>query len=97
VAKRKKHHKKKNKHKANVAKNTTQQAVSAAQKPQKKPEQKVPAEVITKDAPKNNLELKDVKFSLLVFGVIVLVFAILFFILQNQSISEYFYGFIKIN
>jgi uncharacterized integral membrane protein len=89
VAKRKKHHKKNNKHKANVAKSTTPQAITPAQKTQNKSEDQLNVQV--------SLEIKDVKFSLLVFVVIVLIFAILFFILQNQSVSEYFYGFIKIN
>ena len=97
MAKRKKHHKKNNKHKANVAKSTTPQAITPAQKTQNKSEDQLNAQVTTQDKPKNSLEIKDVKFSLLVFVVIVLIFAILFFILQNQSVSEYFYGFIKIN
>jgi hypothetical protein len=98
MAKRKKHHKKRNKHKPNVAKNTTSKAIRSTEKADQTP-------IVTKDTTKkpesntqkNDWELKDVKYSLIVFGMIIVAFAILYVVLQNQSVSSYFYGFIKIS
>jgi len=97
MAKRKKHHKKRNKHKPNVAKNTTSKAIESTEKTIQTP-------IVAKDTTnraestpqKNDWELKDVKYSLIVFGLIIVAFAILYVVLQNQSVSNYFYGFIKI-
>jgi Fe2+ transport system protein B len=97
MAKRKKHNKKRNKHKPNVAKNTTSKPIVATETSNQ-------AEIIKDETAKkpeatpkkNDWELKDVKYSLILFGLIILAFAILFVILQNQSVSNYFYGFIKI-
>jgi len=41
--------------------------------------------------------LSDVKFSLLLLGVIIATFVLLYIILQNKSISDQVYGIIKIN
>jgi hypothetical protein len=98
MAKRKKHHKKINKHKPNVAKNTTSKPIESIEKANQTP-------IVNKDttkkpesnSQKNNWELKDVKYSLIVFGMIIVAFAILYVVLQNQSVSSYFYGFIKIS
>ena len=97
MAKRKKHHKKRNKHKPNVAKNTTSKAIESAEKANQTPIVTKYATKKSGSAPqKNDWELKDVKYSLIVFGVIIVAFAILYVVLQNQSVSSYFYGLIKI-
>ena len=97
MAKKKKHHKKRSKHKQNVAKNTTStpKADLVNTKNPEVPTKK--SQEITVQAKKNSLEMNDVKYSLALFGVIVLIFAVLFVIFQNQSVSNYFYGFIKIS
>jgi len=44
-----------------------------------------------------NSVISDVKFSLIVLGIIILCFIILYAILQNKSVSDQIYGIIKIN
>ena len=97
MAKRKKHHKKRIKHKTNVAKSTTIKPAKPANVSKKEPIQADKTESLQDiKLQKNDWELKDVKYSLMVFGLIIIAFAALYFVLQNNSVSNYFYGFIKI-
>ena len=97
MAKKKKHHKKRIKHKQNVAKNTTNTKEIKPQNTQKDVSDSKQVQKNDVQSKNNSLEMGDVKYSLALFGIIVLIFAVLFIILQNHSVSNYFYGLIKIN
>ena len=97
MAKKKKHHKKRSNHKQNVAKNTTSTPKVRVENTDKTDVPSKQSQETTVQPNKNNLEMNDVKYSLALFGIIVIIFAVLFVILQNQSVSNYFYGFIKIS
>lgn len=95
MAKRKKHRKKQNNHKQNVVKTTTNSSVvkPAEYTKQHKPniEEKIEAETT------QTAVMGDVRYSLILLGVIAIVFAVLYFALQNQSFSNTVYGLIKLN
>lgn len=98
MAKKKKHGRKKSKRKQNVGKNTT-----IVSKPSYGEQDKTVTEeskqtntTEEKKVSKFQYEIADVRFSLIVFAVIMAIFAILYFALKNPSISDSVYGLIKL-
>lgn len=96
MAKKKRHSNKKRKQKKYVVKDTT--------KNHKKVEKNLEKDNnIAKEDSSNSIESKkfknemsDVKYSVLIFAVILVFFVTLYFILKNQNISESIYGIIKL-
>lgn len=96
MAKRKKHRKKQHNHNQNVVKNTTivsKQVDNGVKTEVHKPniEEKMVAQAT------QTAVMSDVRYSLLLVAIIIAVFAVLYFALQNQSVSNSVYGFIKLN
>ena len=91
MAKKKKHRPKKSKHNNKVVKKTTliiNESSSSGEITKKNSE----------DANKNEAYvLKDVKFSLIILGVIIFCFIAIYILMMNKSVSNYLYGIIKIN
>lgn len=95
MAKRKKHKKKQNNHKSNVVKTTTKT----------QNEDKIPKNNEYKPNTEENIEAQatqtavigDVRYSLVLLGVIIAVFAVFYIALQNTSVASSVYGIIKLN
>jgi hypothetical protein len=95
MAKKKRHKNKKHINKASAVKTTTKaQEKNAAQDITKQVVAK-PEEVIEKNG--ISAVSSDVRYSLLLLGLIIAVFAVLFVVLSNKSVSSTVYGLIKIN
>ena len=100
MAKKKKHSKKKFKRKHNVANITTQASkVVEPSKPKATKKEIIEPKKANDTAGTKEVsaEIKDVRYSLLLAGVIVLVFAVIYVVLQNQSVSNSIYGIINIS
>jgi hypothetical protein len=102
MAKKKKHQKKKrNKQLAGqtavASAGQEKQAAKAENKTQ--PQNLKPATVAVAEAgsaEEANFVKQDVRYSLVVVGVIVAAFIVLYFLLQNPTVSKTVYGFIKL-
>lgn len=95
MAKRKKHKKKQYNHKSNVVKTTTKT----------QNEDKIPKNIEQRPNIQEKIEaqatqtavISDVRYSLVLLGVIIVVFVVLYVALQNTSIANSVYGIIKLN
>lgn len=96
MAKKKKHKKKQNNHKNKVVQSTT-----IVKKPTKDIEKSVGRELDRKEnkdtQAKENTILSDVRYSLMLVSIIVLVFIGIFVALQNSSVANSVYGIVKLN
>lgn len=95
MAKKRKGNKKRNKRK-NVGKNTTTQPVLTQSTANPAKEIKTSHKTVETTSKKHLDEISDVRYSLILFGAILAVFGILYFVLQNQSVSAAIYGIIKL-
>lgn len=96
MAKRKKHRKKQSNHKQNVVKNTT----SVNRQPentQKTEDHKPNIEERIEATTGQSAVMADVRYSLIILGIIIVAFAVIYIALQNSSISNSVYGLIKLN
>lgn len=94
MAKKKKSNRKKNKRK-NVGKNTTIQP-ALAQASNHTANNKIEDKTIEAIPSQHQDEISDVRYSLVLFGAFLVFFAVLYFVLKNQSISAALYGIIKL-
>ena len=110
MAKKKKHFKKKHKRKKNVANNTTvastniQKQESNTSEEAKKVERSSDKKAILKKPMANELktvkksaEIQDVKYSLIIMAIIIVVFGLIYLLSMNETVSKSIYGLIKIN
>lgn len=44
-----------------------------------------------------NYVIKDVKFSMILLSIIIFCFVVIYILMMNKSVSNYFYGLIKIS
>lgn len=110
MAKKKKHFKKKHKHKKNVANNTTvastniqkqdnntaAEAKKVGRSSDEKATLKKPVANELKTV-KKSVEIQDVKYSLLLMAIIIVVFGLIYLLSMNETVSKSIYGLIKIN
>jgi len=100
MAKKKKHGKKKNKHKSNVAKTTTSSSKIVSQPkpaPTKKGQTKQNESAAHVAKQNKTAEIRDVKFSLLLFGIIIVIFGVIFVVIQYTNVAESLYGLINLS
>lgn len=96
MAKRKKHRKKQHSHKQDVVKNTTTVSKKAEASPKIEPHRLNIEEKMEVQAT-HAAVMGDVRYSLVLVGIIIAIFVILYVALQNQSVSNTVYGLIKLN
>lgn len=96
MAKRKKHRKKQHNHKRNVVKSTTSvqkqvENVELAEDHKPNIDERIEAQT------SQTAVMADVRYSLLMVGIIIAVFILIYVVLQNQSIANLVYGLVKLN
>lgn len=96
VAKRKKHRKKQHNHKQNVVKKTTSQP-QQVELSSKDEGFEVKNPVAAESKTVKTAEMADVRYSLVLAGIIVAVFIVMYIALQNQAIANSVYGLVKLN